>query len=218
MRLAMGTAMEVRTALLFSSAMLLQYHTSGFKISVCFGNVIERGRLTKENRRSAGTPSHHESRKVSDSDRRGNINSRINDETAEGKEETQSDEGESPTSKVGRETKHQQHDCAGNVGSNSVEVGLDSSIAQSLDDLRQEEGYRLQRYTQADLDGQEHPGGGVFEDCHGSAELELLVDDSGTVCLDTVDGDLSLFRSQEVCIGGGKRKVPEGEEGNNDGG
>jgi len=28
MRFAMGTAMEVRTARLFSSAMLLQYHTS----------------------------------------------------------------------------------------------------------------------------------------------------------------------------------------------
>lgn len=47
MRLAMGTAMEVRTALLFSSAMLLQYHTSDLNVSSCSSNHSEEINLPR---------------------------------------------------------------------------------------------------------------------------------------------------------------------------
>lgn len=83
---------------------------------------------------------------------------------------------------------------------------------QSLHNLREEKLDALQRYTQADLDQQEGPCAGVFEDGESSAQLELLVDNRRTVNLNTVDSNLSFLGCQEVGIGSRKRQVPESND------
>lgn len=89
---------------------------------------------------------------------------------------------------------------------------------QSPHDLREEELDTLQWYTQADLNKQENPSGGLLEDGESSAQLEFLVDDRRTVHLNTVDGNLSLLGCQEAGVSGGARQEPEGDARNNDGG
>jgi len=84
--------------------------------------------------------------------------------------------------------------------------------------LREEELDTLQRYTQANLNKQEHPGGRMLEDGESSAQLELLVDDRRTINLDTMDGNLLLLRCQKAGVSSGARQEPESDARNNHGG
>jgi len=57
------------------------------------------------------------------------VNSRVDDKSAKGEEETQCNEGESPACVIRGEAENEQHSCASDVGCHRVEVGFDGTVA-----------------------------------------------------------------------------------------
>lgn len=134
------------------------------------------------------------------------------DESTEGEQEAKDDEREPDAQEVRAEGKNQEHDGAGDVRGDGIQIRLDGGVLEGADDLRQEERDGLQRYTEADLDGEEGVGGRIFEDLHRLSELELLGHDRRRVDLHTVQGEVLLLSVEELGLGGRLGQVQVGED------
>ena len=104
-----------------------------------------------------------------------------------------------------------------NVRGNGIQVRLDGIVAKRLHNLGKEQRHALQRNTEADFDGEEAIGSRSPEDLEGLPEVELLVDDGGTIDEDAVVGEGLLVLVEEGSLGGATGQVPEGEDGEEDG-
>lgn len=107
------------------------------------------------------------------------VNAGVDDEPNQRKDESESDKWESKLCQVGCETENKKHDGASNVGRDRVQVGLDGAVAEALHNDGQIQLHALQRNTEAYLDGEDRPRGGVLEDLGRLAEVELFVNHRG---------------------------------------
>ena len=158
---------------------------------------------------SACAPSHHETRKVCNLQLRLYIDSSIDDKAAEGPEESERNEGETPASIIGGICEHKQHDCSSNIRRHCVQICLHSVVSQSRYDLRQEQGNTLKWNTETYLDAKDGVGSGLLEDLSSIAEVELLVHDSRAVDLDPVERQFLLLLGQELGVSRGVRQKKE---------
>lgn len=186
--------------------MLLRDHVcKGRKKSLLVPRAQNDGRSTR-------TPAHHKSGEVGHLDLgRHVLDTRKDDEPAEGEQEAKHDKREPDAQKVRAEGKNQEHDGAGDVRGDSIQICLDGGVLEGADDLRQEERDGLQWYTEADLDGEEGVGGRIFEDLDRLSELELLGHDRRRVDLHTVQGEVLLLSVEELSFGSRLGQVQEGE-------
>lgn len=144
------------------------------------------------------------------------INARVDDKAGQSKGETKSDKGESQACEIRRETEDQEHDGTGNVGSNSVQVGLDSAVAEALDNDGKVEGNSLQRHTKTDLDQKNDPRGGVLENLRGITEVELFGNNRRRVDLESVVSQFLLLGCEEAGRGAVEGEIPEGKGSHNE--
>lgn len=140
------------------------------------------------------------------------VDGSVDDEADKGEEEAEGDEGEAQAREVRREGEDEEHDGAGDVWRDGVQVGLDGAVAEALDDNGQEQRDGLQRHAQADLDGQDEPRRGVAQHLEGLAQVEGLVDDRRRVDLHASEGRPFLRGVEKATLGRRVREVPEGEE------
>lgn len=158
-----------------------------------------------------GAPGHHEGRKIRDLQPSLDVDGRIQHHAQEGEEEAERDEGETQARGIRRKREDQQHDGAGHVGRDGVEVRRDGAVAEAGDDLGQEELDRLQGHAEADLDAEDQPGGRVREDGQAVPQHEGLVDDAGAVERHARVRQRALLPRQEPRRRAGRRQVPERE-------
>jgi hypothetical protein len=126
------------------------------------------------------------------------IDGGVDDESSKREQETQGDEGESPSGPVTAEGEDQQHRGTGHIGRHGVEIGLDGAVSETLDDDWKEELDSLEWHTETDLDGQDGPAGPVLEDSESVPDIEFLVYDGRTVNLEAEVGKLLLRWCQEA--------------------
>lgn len=141
----------------------------------------------------------------------------VDAEANKGEEEPGRYKWEAQPGEIARKGQHQEHDGPGDVGCHGVKVRLDGAEPQPADDLREKQLHGLQRDTQADLDAEDEPTGGLFENGDGVSEVELFVDDGRAVRLHAVVGEVLFLLGEEVRLRRRLREVPESEEREGDG-
>ena len=177
--------------------------------------IVVPGR--KQDRRSRGTPDHHEGGIVRELDLAVDVvDGSIDDEADERERETQHDEGKTDPQQIRAEGQDKQHDGTADVRRNGVQIRLDDLVAQPLDDLRHEQRHGLDGHAEADLDEQEAVRRRMAEDAERVAQVELLGDDGRRVDLHAVEGEGLLVLGQEAGLGRAEREVPVGEDGEED--
>jgi len=151
----------------------------------------------EEDAGSGGSPAHHEGCEIGDVELGGDVDGDVDEEADEGEEETEGDEGTTSSCVIGGEGEDQEHGGARDVGGDGVEIGFDGGVAETGDDLGEEEVDALEGDAETDFDGEEGVCGGLFEDGEGVVEVEFFVDDGGGVDLNAVVGEVAFGFGEE---------------------